>query len=43
MPAFQLEMHEMRTLYFELHKTAYFHSSLLVSWELVTEAIKADL
>ena len=37
MRAFQLEMHEKHTFNFEMHKTADFHSNLLVSWELVTE------
>ena len=37
--AFQLEMY---TFHFKMHKTANFHSNLLVSWELITEG-KEDL
>ena len=33
---FQLEIREMRTLYFEIHKTDDFLLNLAVSWELVT-------
>ena len=41
MGGFQLEIHtfhfEMCSFHFEMHKTADFHSKLLVSWEFVTK------